>query len=112
MVEETQVTEIHFSTTDAKQPVAASWKRPSGEQGRIEFEYLIDASGRNGIMSTRYLKNRKFNKSLNNVACWGYWENTDRYMPGTTRENAVWIESLEGKAEVVSISTHSHGQHR
>ncbi|KAG8216212.1 putative halogenase [Butyriboletus roseoflavus] len=98
VAEETQVTELHFSTTNENQPVAASWKRPSGEQGRIEFEYLIDASGRNGIMSTRYLRNRKFNKSLNNVACWGYWENTDRYMPNTKRENAVWIEALEDES--------------
>lgn len=99
VIEETRVTELHFSISDENQPAAASWKRSSGEQGRLEFDYLVDASGRNGIMSTRYLKNRKFNKSLNNVACWGYWEKTGWYMPNTKRDNAVWIEALEGDAE-------------
>jgi hypothetical protein len=33
-------------------------------------------------------------KSLDVVARWGYWENTGCYMPGTNRDNAVWIESL------------------
>ena len=54
-------------------------------------------------MSTRYLKNRKFNKSLNNVACWGYWENTGSYMPDTDRSNAVFIEALEGGADEFKI---------
>lgn len=45
-------------------------------------------------MSTRYLKNRTFNKTLRNVAVWGYWTGTSRYAPGTTRENAPWFEAL------------------
>lgn len=104
-MESTRVTEVHFSSSNKEQPVAASWKKSSGEVGRIEFEYLVDASGRNGIMSTRYLNNRKFNKSLSNVACWGYWENTHKYMPNTTRENAVYIEALEGNVEPAGMST-------
>jgi len=91
VVEETRVTEICF---DGERPISASWVSRSGVEGQISFEYLVDASGRNGMMSTKYLKNRRYNKSLNNVACWGYWENTGCYMPGTNRDNAVWIESL------------------
>ncbi|KAH7922202.1 FAD/NAD(P)-binding domain-containing protein [Leucogyrophana mollusca] len=94
VVEETRVTELHFKSSDLKRPVAASYKTTSGTEGRIDYEYLVDASGRNGIMSTKYLKNRRFNKSLNNVACWGYWEGTGSYMPGTIRENAIWVEAL------------------
>lgn len=45
-------------------------------------------------MSTKYLKNRTFNKSLKNVAVWGYWTGTNRYAPGTKRENAPWFEAL------------------
>jgi len=91
VIEETKVTELCF---DGDRPVSANWVSRSGVEGQISFEYLVDASGRNGMMSTKYLKNRRFNKSLNNVACWGYWENTGCYMPGTNRDNAVWIESL------------------
>lgn len=94
--EETRVTEIHFDAEAAERPVAASWKAQSGAEGRVGFDYLVDASGRNGIMSTKYLKNRHFIKSLHNIACWGYWENSGKYKPGTVRENAIWVESLTG----------------
>jgi flavin-dependent dehydrogenase len=97
IIEETKVTEIQFEGKGGGRPISATWRNTGTEmEGRISFEYLIDASGRNGIMSTKYLKNRRFNQALNNVACWGYWEGTDPYMPGTTRENAVWIEALDG----------------
>ncbi|KAG1901077.1 putative halogenase [Suillus fuscotomentosus] len=92
----TRVTELQF---EGDRPVSANWKNTStGIEGRISFDYLVDASGRNGIMSTKYLKNRRYNQALNNVACWGYWDGTNSYMPGTTRDNAVWIEALEDES--------------
>ncbi|KAJ7572216.1 putative halogenase [Mycena floridula] len=93
--QEVKVTEIHFSSTDATRPVAASWTGVGGSEGKISFDYLVDASGRNGIMSTKYLQNRVLNKSLDNVAFWGYWTDTKCYMPGTTRENAIWLRIEE-----------------
>jgi hypothetical protein len=77
-------------------PIACKFTSPSGELGRITFDYLVDASGRAGMMSTQYLKNRQMNNSLKNIACWGYWHNAGMYMPGTPRENAPWFESLTG----------------
>lgn len=47
-------------------------------------------------MSTKYLKNRQMNSTLQNLAVWGYWKDGKPYMPGTERENAVWSESLTG----------------
>ncbi|KAF7324077.1 hypothetical protein MKEN_00630100 [Mycena kentingensis (nom. inval.)] len=105
---------MEFACADAKpeelKPVALSWKSDRGTAGRTSFRYLVDASGRNGIMSvrasfldshgrssgvqTRYLKNRKFNKALRSVAFWGYWTGQGVYAPGTRRENAIWLESL------------------
>lgn len=77
--------------------VAATWTRKEdGVTGRIEFDYLVDASGRFGIMSTKYLKNRKFNKGLKNVASWSYWKNTGKYAPGTPRDNQPFFEALTG----------------
>lgn len=95
VVQETKVAEIIF---EGARPVAANWKAQNGcgAEGQIKFDYLVDASGRNGLMSVKYLKNRQFSQSLKNVAVWGYWTGAGAYMPGTTRDNAVWIEALEG----------------
>ncbi|KAJ7487007.1 putative halogenase [Mycena latifolia] len=85
---------IRFSSENNNQPVSAKWKSDKGNVGEVKFKYLVDASGRNGIMSTKYLKNRKFNHALRSVAFWGYWENAGMYAPGTARENATWLEAL------------------
>jgi flavin-dependent dehydrogenase len=91
-----QITAIKFSPDNPKKPVAAEWKSAQGS-GEIKFDWLVDASGKNGIMSTRYLKNRKFTQALKNIAIWGYWEGHGVYMPGTSRENAPWFEALTGQ---------------
>lgn len=93
VIQETKVTDIVF---EGSRPIAALWKSVNGSEGRINFDYLVDASGRNGIMSVKYLKSRRFNHSLKNVAYWGYWTGTSKYMPGTDRDNAVFIEGLKG----------------
>ncbi|KAG2104374.1 putative halogenase [Suillus discolor] len=91
-----RVTEFQF---EGERPVSANWKDAStGIEGRISFSYLVDASGKNGIMSTKYLKNRRYNQALNNVACWGYWDGAGTYMPGTTRQNAIFVEALEDES--------------
>ena len=96
IVQETKVNEIIF---DGARPVAARWKAQThnGAEGTIYFDYLVDASGRNGVMSVKYLKNRCYSQSLKNIAVWGYWTGANSYMPGTNRDNAVWIEALEGQ---------------
>ncbi|KII95738.1 hypothetical protein PLICRDRAFT_129672 [Plicaturopsis crispa FD-325 SS-3] len=47
--------------------------------GTTSFTHLIDASGRAGLMSTRYLRSRVFSTSLRNVAVWGYWKGAGVY---------------------------------
>lgn len=41
------------------QPVSANWSRKDGSTGTITFDYIVDASGRNGLISTKYMKNRR-----------------------------------------------------
>ena len=85
--------------------VSASWTRKEdGLSGTINFEYLVDASGRMGIVSTKYLKNRKFNQGLKNVASWNYWKNTGKYAPGTARDNQPFFEALTGNYLTLSSS--------
>ncbi|KAJ6604020.1 FAD/NAD-P-binding domain-containing protein [Mycena sp. CBHHK59/15] len=88
------VNAIKFSPENDQKPVSVDWKSDTGSSGELKFNWLVDASGRNGIMSTKYLKNRKFNKALRSVAFWGYWSGANMYAPGTSRENATWLEAL------------------
>lgn len=53
-------------------------------------------------MAQKYLRHRKINTSLRNVACWGYWKGTGIYGAGTNRENAPWFEALTGKPTLPS----------
>lgn len=110
--EETKVTNINFDPVNPQKPVSVSWTRV-GEStktkigsGSTTFTHLIDASGRAGLLSTKYLKNRHFNASLKNIAVWGYWYSEDlngkqdgrggigTYGKGTSREGAPWFEAL------------------
>ncbi|KAK0194558.1 putative halogenase [Armillaria mellea] len=91
-----RVTNLIFADNNVSEgrPISAEFSRRDGELRAISFDYLVDASGRAGIMSTKYLKNRKFNNTLRNVASWGYWTGAKRYMPGSERDNAPFFEAL------------------
>ncbi|KAI3320789.1 FAD/NAD(P)-binding domain-containing protein [Xylariaceae sp. AK1471] len=78
-------------------PVSANWSRKDGTNGTIKFDYIIDASGRFGLMSTRYLKNRRFNRGLKNIANWAYWKGAKRFKPGCENENSPFFEALTGE---------------
>ncbi|EPQ59058.1 FAD/NAD P-binding domain-containing protein [Gloeophyllum trabeum ATCC 11539] len=88
--------EITFKENDPHRPVSVDWRKQDDDEtgGSITFEWLVDGSGRAGLMSTKYLKNRRFNKSLRNIAVWGYWRGALCYSPGTDRQNAPWFEAL------------------
>lgn len=95
--ERTRVKSFTFPATDPSRPVAAEWScATDGEIGVISFDYLVDASGRSGLMSTKYLHSRHFNASLKNIALWGYWMGASKYGVDTPREGAPWFETLTG----------------
>jgi flavin-dependent dehydrogenase len=76
--EGTTVRELIFSNG---RPIGATCCSADGQTHEIRFDHLIDASGRTGIMSNRYLQNRRFHETFKNVAVWGYWEGVKR-LPG------------------------------
>jgi len=99
IIEETKVSSLIFEGDPATtRPTAAKWTNAQGKAGTIEFDYLVDASGRRGIMSTTYLKNRRINDAFKNIAFWGYWRGCNKYKPGTSRENAPYFESLQDES--------------
>jgi len=88
--------DVHLSNPG--RPVSANWSRKEdGTTGTIKFDYIIDASGRNGIISTKYLKNRRHNEGLKNIANWTYWKGAKRFNPGQKNENSPFFEALQGK---------------
>ena len=105
-----RVKSLSFSAIDPSRPISASWTRTPCSSSAMEddlptipdtgtttFDYLIDATGRAGLISTNYLKNRYFNASLKNIAIWGYWRDVGTYGLGTEREGAPWFEALTGE---------------
>jgi flavin-dependent dehydrogenase len=90
-----EVNKIHFDNSEARRAVAATVSRVGngGESWDIHFDYMVDASGRNGIMANRYLRNRKYHEVFKNVAVWGYWKNANR-LP-TPKEGAIATISIE-----------------
>ncbi|CAL1708751.1 unnamed protein product [Somion occarium] len=93
--ENTKVNSLQFDDpSNPERPTSAQWKIKDGAEGSTKFEWLVDASGRAGVMSTQYLRNRIFNLNLKNVACWGYWKGGASYAAGTPHEDAPWFEAL------------------
>ena len=105
-----KVTSIEFipdgsNVESPGRPVSASWKAKDGRTGIIDFQYLVDASGRAGITSTKYLKNRTFNNYLKNVASWGYWRGATPYGVGTPVEGQPYFEALQGSSLPVTMTS-------
>lgn len=88
-----EVQSLDFDETG--RPCRAHWVRQGdpAARGTIAFDWLIDASGRNGLMATRYLRNRKYHRVFQNVALWGYWEGAVCDAPGY-REGSIAVGSV------------------
>ncbi len=90
--------EVRSVNFDGDRPVSAAWQVKTsengsrGQQGETRFEYLIDASGRDGVLANHYLKNRRYHKVFQNIAVWGYYKNTNR-LPGS-REGDIAVGSI------------------
>ena len=91
-------TSMNSDEITCKRPVSATYEhKANGRLGQISFDYIVDASGRAGILHTKYLKNRNYNKSLRNIAFWGYWTDTGSYGVGTERAYSPFFEALNGR---------------
>lgn len=98
--DQTKVASIEFApgAPDAEhpgRPVSATWTRKDGTSGTISMDYIVDASGRAGVISTKYLKNRHYNQGLKNIANWGYWKGGGVHGVGTHKEGAPYFEALK-----------------
>jgi flavin-dependent dehydrogenase len=79
---------------DGARPRIAVWSL-SGRDGQTQetgFDFLIDASGRAGVMTTRYLHTRRHHEAFKNIAVWGYWKGAKKLPVGP--EGAIAICSV------------------
>lgn len=77
---------------DDGRPKKLQWNNQSdGQSGEISFDYLVDASGRRGIIATKYQKDRKFYEPFQNAALWGYWRNIE--LPEKVPSGAISVIS-------------------
>lgn len=79
-------------------------RKSDNSVGEISFNYIVDATGRTGLLTTKYLKNRVYNNTLKNVATWSYWTDVERYARGTSRENTPLTEALTGISLMYTIA--------
>ena len=115
--------EVKSLTFDGDRPVSASWQAETqdgdraGSEGEIAFTHMIDASGRNSLMSSRYLRNRRYHKIFQNVAVWAYWKGADRMATGREGDIAVnsipsgWLWAIPLQDDVMSVGVVMHKDH-
>lgn len=82
--------------------------------GEIEFDFVIDASGRNGLLATRYLRNRRYHSVFQNIAIWSYYKNADRLATGRAGDIAVgsvpngWLWAIPLHDDTMSVGLVIH----
>jgi flavin-dependent dehydrogenase len=109
------VRQVNF---DGDRAVSAAWERPGGdESGVIAFDYVIDASGRAGLLATKHHKSRRHHDVFKNVALWGYWKNTKPFgfgPPGAIGVCSIshgWLWQIplhDGTVSVGAVMTKDH----
>jgi flavin-dependent dehydrogenase len=100
-------------TFDGDRAVGAEWVH-EGRRRDGQFDFVIDASGRAGLLSARHFKDRQPNEVFRNVAIWGYYQGGE-LLPGTppgginvisSPEGWYWVIPLKGDLFSVGFVTH------
>ncbi|WP_062347643.1 NAD(P)/FAD-dependent oxidoreductase [Herbidospora yilanensis] len=90
--------------------------RDATRTGEISFDYLIDASGRAGLMATKYLGGRRYNEGFRNIAAYSYWTGTKQPKsgpPGAIQVAAVtdgWLWAIPLHDGTLSVGVVAHKQ--
>ncbi|MCA9689315.1 MAG: tryptophan 7-halogenase [Nannocystaceae bacterium] len=103
--EATSVVEVEF---DGERPTALVVAGEAG-RARVTFDHLIDASGRGGLVATRYWRNRRIQPAFENVAVGSYWRGHAPYRApdGTPQGGDFFMEALaDGTGWVWAIPLH------
>lgn len=89
VIEQATVERVVFN--DAGRPTAAEWVRAGDDTVRtIEFDFLVDASGRAGILA-KHFGMRRMHDGFRNVGIWSYW--TGAHLHPDSPEGAINVVS-------------------
>jgi flavin-dependent dehydrogenase len=64
--------------------VRANWVSTDDKEqtGSIDFDFVVDASGRTGVLSNKTFKNRQYHGMFKNIAVWRYWRGVKDFTKG------------------------------
>ncbi|WP_210747831.1 NAD(P)/FAD-dependent oxidoreductase [Actinomadura latina] len=107
---------------EGERAVSASWERTGKEngeaaEGTVAFDYVLDASGRAGLLATKHHNSRRHHEVFKNVALWGYWRNTRPFGHGPSGGIGVcsiphgWLWQIplhDGTVSVGAVITKEH----
>ncbi|KAL3464925.1 FAD/NAD(P)-binding domain-containing protein [Aspergillus heterothallicus] len=89
----------HTELPNPGRPFSASWTRKEdGTTGMVRFKYIVDATGRSGLLNTKYLANRHYSAALKNVANWAYYTGAGKYGDETHLVNSPFFEALHDES--------------
>jgi flavin-dependent dehydrogenase len=100
-VEVTQGAQVKAVTFDDDRAVGAQWVH-NGRRHGAEFDFVVDASGRAGVLCAQHFKNRRAHDIFRNVAIWGYYQGGS-LLPGTPAGGINVISSPEGWYWVIPL---------
>ncbi len=72
-----QGAKVHRVEFDGDRATAVVWTDADGQQRTTGFDFVVDASGRAGVLSAQHFRNRVKHDAFRNVATWGYWRGAD-----------------------------------
>jgi flavin-dependent dehydrogenase len=106
VVQEATVKKVIFN---GDTPTAVQWIRNGAPDELLttSFDYLIDASGRAGVLSAQYFRNRRAHEIFRNVAIWGYWQGGET-LPNTPPGGINVISSPDGWYWVIPLKDNRH----
>lgn len=100
-VEVTQGALVKAVRFDGDRAVGAEWMQEGRRRG-AGFDFVVDASGRAGVLSAQHFKNRQPHDIFRNVAIWGYYQG-GALLPGTPAGGINVISSPEGWYWVIPL---------
>ncbi|MFF0491938.1 NAD(P)/FAD-dependent oxidoreductase [Nocardia sp. NPDC004068] len=92
VIEQATVRNVLFDANE--RPTAVEWTLLGDDEVRTtEFDFLVDASGRAGLLSRQHFNMRKPHPAFRNLAVWSYW--TGAHLHPESPEGAINVVSTD-----------------